>query len=104
MPLPTPNENEEEQEFIARCVPLVIEAEELDAGDEDQRQQAVAICYSQWRRATESKAAQGADGEDGRETHADAGQANDKEATMGNQIKAREDVTGEGAREEARKA
>jgi len=97
MPLPTPDENEKEQEFIARCVPLVIEAEELDADDEDQRKQAVAICYSQWRQATESKAAQGADGVDGQEVHADAGQAKDKEAVMTDETKAREDVTGEGA-------
>lgn len=43
MPLPTPNDNEKEDEFIHRCM-------SSDAAQEfsDQKQR-VAVCYSQWR-------------------------------------------------------
>ena len=30
MPIPKPNEGEEQDKFIGRCIPLVIEAEGLD--------------------------------------------------------------------------
>lgn len=56
MPLPQPKQDETEKKFIARCVPLVIKSEELNKDDEDDRNQAVAMCYSQWRKAKESKA------------------------------------------------
>jgi len=55
MPLPEPRANESEDEFVARCIPLVIESEDLDAEDEEDREQATAICYSQWREAREEK-------------------------------------------------
>jgi len=53
MPLPKPTENEEQDDFISRCVPLAIADQELDAEDEEERNQAVAICHSQWRAAQE---------------------------------------------------
>jgi len=56
MPLPKPLAKEKENDFIGRCVPLVIESEGLDKDDDKQRKQAVAICYSQWRRAKGGKA------------------------------------------------
>lgn len=45
MPLPTPNKDESEQDFISRCMGS-------DAAQEftDQKQRA-AVCYSQWRDA-----------------------------------------------------
>ena len=49
LPLPEPGENEEEQEFISRCIPLTLDDQGLDKDDEDDRSQATAICYSQWR-------------------------------------------------------
>lgn len=56
MPIPTPGAEETEDEFIGRCIPLVLEAEDMDADSEDDRKQATAICFSQWRKAKESKA------------------------------------------------
>ncbi len=42
--MPEPGENETEQEFISRCIPIV-----LDDGTASDQDQAAAICYSMWR-------------------------------------------------------
>lgn len=42
--MPTPTATETEQEFIGRCIPIV-----LADGTTDDNRQAVAICYSMWR-------------------------------------------------------
>ena len=59
MPLPKPKADESEEEFIERCIPLVIESEELDADDDDDREQATTICYSQWRDEEEDEQSDG---------------------------------------------
>ena len=52
MPLPSPKEDETEQEFISRCVSWILnEDPELDPENEDDRKQAVAMAYSAWRKA-----------------------------------------------------
>ena len=43
MPLPEPSENESQDEFIERCIPTVVESDDVD------QEQAAAICYEQWR-------------------------------------------------------
>lgn len=48
--MPEPGKNEKEEDFISRCVPIVIE--EGTAKDNDQ---AVAICYSLWREHKKKK-------------------------------------------------
>lgn len=55
MPLPIPKFNENEKEFISRCI-TVISKEKDDKGnirwpDNEQR---VAVCYSQWENKNES--------------------------------------------------
>lgn len=47
--MPTPGKNEKEQEFIARCVPIVLE-------EGKEQKQAVAICYSLWQNRNKKKA------------------------------------------------
>ena len=42
MPIPTPNDGEQEREFISRCTPIMVR-------DGKSPKQAVAICYGQWR-------------------------------------------------------
>jgi len=42
-PLPTPNEDETEDDFISRCVSAL-----NDAGEGEDNDQRVAMCYSQW--------------------------------------------------------
>ena len=42
MPLPKPKQGESEQDFISRCIPVVM-------GEAEDNEQAAAICYSQWR-------------------------------------------------------
>lgn len=42
--MPTPQPGESEDQFIARCIPIV-----LDDGTAEDNEQAVAICYSMWR-------------------------------------------------------
>ena len=42
--MPTPNENESEKDFVARCIPVV-----LDEGTAKDDKQAVAICYSMYK-------------------------------------------------------
>lgn len=56
MPLPIPRKRESEDDFIGRCVPLVLDLEGLDKDDDKERKQAIAICYSQWRKAKGGKA------------------------------------------------
>jgi len=101
MPLPKPLRREKENDFIGRCVPLVINLEGLDKDDDEERAQAIAICYSQWRKAKGGKAMEiddlkgvvfDVDGED--VSFVDLVEA----------YKARADVQGEGAREKARDA
>ena len=45
MPLPKPRKGEEKNEFIARCVEDEVMREEFP-----EREQRLAVCYSQWRR------------------------------------------------------
>lgn len=45
--MPTPRSSENEQEFISRCIPIV-----LDEGTAKDQEQAAAICYSIWREKT----------------------------------------------------
>jgi len=56
LPLPIPRKREKENDFIGRCVPLVLESEGLDKDIDKERKQAVAICYTQWRKAKGGKA------------------------------------------------
>ncbi len=44
MPLPTPNENESEQDFIPRCM-----GDETANADFPKQEQRAAVCYRQWR-------------------------------------------------------
>lgn len=44
MPLPTPNEGEDEQKFISRCM-----ANETIRADFDTQEQRSAVCFRQWR-------------------------------------------------------
>jgi hypothetical protein len=43
--MPTPNENETEQEFVSRCIPIVI-----NEGTAQSTEQAFAICQSMYER------------------------------------------------------
>lgn len=43
LPIPKPGEEETEDEFISRCVPIVLEDDDME------QDQAVAICYDAWR-------------------------------------------------------
>lgn len=54
MPLPTPKPEEKESAFIERCMLFQDEEGKLDLKDDKQRKQALAMCYSQYRRKTES--------------------------------------------------
>lgn len=49
--MPTPQKNETHDEFIDRCVPIV-----LDEGTAEDEQQAVAVCESYWEQEKENKA------------------------------------------------
>lgn len=52
MPLPVPRGEESQDDFVSRCIPEVLDMEEgLDPESEDDREQATAICFSQWREA-----------------------------------------------------
>ncbi len=44
MPVPTPNPNEKQADFIARCMKFL-----MDEDPDRDEKQALAICYSQWR-------------------------------------------------------
>lgn len=48
--MPTPQQDETQEEFIARCIPAV-----LDEGTAEDQEQAAAICYSYWREAMSDK-------------------------------------------------
>ena len=54
MPIPSPKPNEKQSEFIGRCVRFVID-EGTAPNTPKGRKQAVAICYSQWRRSKKSE-------------------------------------------------
>ena len=45
--MPTPKKNETENEFISRCIPIVIKEKEK-AGEELVEGQAFAICKNMW--------------------------------------------------------
>lgn len=45
MPLPTPNKDEKEQEFISRCM-----GDKTTNKDFPDNKQRAAVCYSQWKR------------------------------------------------------
>lgn len=49
MPLPKPNKNEKEKEFISRCM----SSETMNKEFPDQKQRA-AVCYSQYRKRKQS--------------------------------------------------
>ncbi len=44
--MPTPGRNESQQEFVSRCIPIV-----LKDGTATDQKQAAAVCYSMWREA-----------------------------------------------------
>lgn len=49
MPLPKPNKNEKEQEFVSRCM----RSETMNKEFPDQKQRA-AVCYSQYKKRKQS--------------------------------------------------
>ena len=49
--MPTPNEGESQKDFVARCIPIVLEDETAEDND-----QAVAICNSMWEESQEESA------------------------------------------------
>ena len=44
--MPTPSKNEQQDDFIKRCIPIVI-----NEGTAKDNKQAAAICFSIWRRS-----------------------------------------------------
>lgn len=48
MPLPMPRNDETQDDFISRCIPLALDDQGLDPDSEDDRSQATAICFSKW--------------------------------------------------------
>jgi hypothetical protein len=44
--MPEPKENETQKEFVARCIPIV-----LDDGTAESQNQAIAVCFSMWEQA-----------------------------------------------------
>jgi len=48
--VPTPRENEQQKDFIGRCIPIV-----MKEGTAKDSKQASAICYSIWRRSKGEK-------------------------------------------------
>lgn len=57
--MPTPRKNETEDDFVSRCIPIVLDDQDLDKDDEGDRKQAAAICHSMWREDKKEKAATG---------------------------------------------
>jgi HK97 family phage major capsid protein/HK97 family phage prohead protease len=53
MPLPNPNKNETEQEFVSRCIGVVVGDGTVD-NTPDGRAQASAMCFRQWRDSKKS--------------------------------------------------
>lgn len=49
MPLPIPNKNEKENDFISRCM-----GSDVIQNDFDDQKQQLAVCYSQWDRKNET--------------------------------------------------
>ena len=54
MPLPTPKPEESKDDFVARCMIFQKEDGKLDLENEDDRKQALAMCYSQFESKKES--------------------------------------------------
>lgn len=54
MPYP-PKPNESEQAFLSRCIPVILKEKGLNKDSEDDRDQAVAICYSMYRNKKNKK-------------------------------------------------
>ena len=52
MPLPTPKKDEQQSEFISRCISELTNNEKDRFPKKDQR---VAICYYQWEKAHKEK-------------------------------------------------
>ena len=42
MPIPTPSKTERQQDYIDRCIPVLVEEDNLP------RNEAAAICYGKW--------------------------------------------------------
>ena len=54
MPLPKPEQGEEKQEFVSRCIATLTREEEDKFHSREQR---AAVCYSQWGETPEEKEA-----------------------------------------------
>lgn len=48
--MPTPREGEQQDEFVSRCIPIV-----LREGTAKDKSQAAAICYGMWRKHLKNK-------------------------------------------------
>lgn len=57
--MPTPNEGESQKDFVARCIPIVLEDETAEDND-----QAVAVCNSMWEESQEETTEQEPSGPD----------------------------------------
>lgn len=55
MPIPKPEKDEKQDEFISRCMIFHDEEGKFNLKNEDERKQALAICFSQWKRKDESR-------------------------------------------------
>ena len=42
MPIPTPSKTERQEDYINRCIPVLVEKDNLP------REQAAAVCYATW--------------------------------------------------------
>ena len=42
MPIPTPSKTERQEDYINRCIPVLVEKDKLS------RKQASDVCYAQW--------------------------------------------------------
>lgn len=51
MPLPTPNKNESEKEFVARFMQWADTDKKWNLKDKKDREQALAVAYSQYKRS-----------------------------------------------------
>jgi hypothetical protein len=54
MPIPKPEKDETKDEFISRCMIFHDEEGKFNLKNEDERKQALAISFSQWKRKDES--------------------------------------------------
>ena len=51
MPIPKPKDDEKKTEFIERCMIFHEEDGKYDLKNDEDRKQALAICYSQYKRS-----------------------------------------------------